>query len=129
MFVRITHYVWTRPPQRGYSQKSGEWSHPGENSQQAVERLMSLRGAVVWPQLLPSKMVGGTIWLSNQEKGSSSACGEQCFHRPCASKGEIPERMGEIDSYVPCSPAGVCKPRAPVDVSVFSMIEDRLLCR
>ena len=85
---------------------------------------MSLRGAVVWPQLLA---VSGMTWNSNQDKICSSAWGGQFFQPEGEPKRDISERLGGIESYVLCSPVRVCA--APVGVSVFSMVEDRLLCR
>ncbi|CAM9336558.1 unnamed protein product [Laminaria digitata] len=107
----------------------GRSSYPRGSSQQAVEELMSLRGAVVWPQLLPGKMVDSATWDSKQEKGSSSKWGEQSVQAQPASQEDTSEGMGGIDSSALDSPAGVSKAPAPLEVSAFSMVEDRLLCR
>ncbi|CAM9711823.1 unnamed protein product [Ectocarpus sp. 8 AP-2014] len=86
--------------------------------QAALERLMNSRGAVIWPQLLPNEMVMlGGAWPHHRE-----------FHRGA------PSAAGATDDAEALSSPGAGGGRGGAAVAsststVFSMVEDRLLCR
>lgn len=113
-------------------QAAGELCHAKGNVQHAVERLMASRGAVVWPQLLPGKMRGGVEWHTKSRTGDTpvrshiylptTAAGPT---KPDVTPGRTKNGQGPLDVG---EEANYDALRSPLP-SVFSMMEDRLLCR
>lgn len=81
---------------------------------------MASRGGIVWPQLLPSRMLGGVNWHLRFPRGEPPACDKSLLPVPVSGKGLDNRHHGEREGTA----TGV-----QAKLSAFSLVEDRLLCR
>lgn len=85
-----------------------------------MERLIESRGGVIWPQLLPSKMLGGVDWHVRSQKEGAESSGGTRRKASVVTKDGMECARSEVEDIEAGSSDSPC---------TFSLVEDRLLCR
>lgn len=85
-----------------------------------MERLIESRGGVIWPQLLPSKMLGGVDWHVRSQKEGAKSSGGTRRKVPVVAKDGAEGARSNVEDVEAGSSDSSC---------AFSLVEDRLLCR
>lgn len=113
-------------------QEVGRLDHPKGNPRQAVERLISSKGGVVWHDLLPSRMVRDVTWHSRYKRGARRLSGTGGEQRPVTSPGAA---RGQHEDGRSAARGDVDDTRSgqvathPAMLAMFSRVEDRLFWR